>query len=40
MAGEESVDVTTSLKALSKLEGDQAEKVCFWGDPGTIHVLR
>ena len=26
MAGEESVDVTTSLKALGKLEGDQAEK--------------
>ena len=28
MAGEESVDVSSNLKALNKLESDKAEKVC------------
>ena len=37
MASEESVDVSSALKALSKLEGDQAEKVSnVFGDRGMM----
>ena len=39
MAGEERVDVSSGLKALSKLESDEAEKVDFTLNLSLVHVV-